>query len=148
LSKIPPEKRIARNIYRKLFISKFPDYSNIVYNNTTLPISSDLELWKKNASIEFEREKLFALEQRKGKNIYYPHFYSDFEGYSKYDCDWIDLIKRSLLNEKSIISNFFNMSYIKNLVMNHFSSENSYRKKIVCLISLELFFEYYFKKEN
>lgn len=147
ISKIPAKYRIQRCFYRDFLIHEYPDYSDILYNNTTLPVSAPLELWKEGSRNEHNRELLFVEYQKQqngDQHRYYTHFYSDFDGYSRYDKNWIDIFETTLLSENSIIvGDIFDRQKIREMLLNHVSCKNNYRKYLIALASLELFFRSY-----
>lgn len=146
IAKIPAKERLDHKFYRELFMSIFPEYCDIPYNNTTLPVSAPLEEWKEGAKREAEREKIYStmqianLKMNKSNAPYYPHFYSDFVGYSRIDPSWKQLISDMLLSEQTLITKeWFNKQYIEKLLNEHLSGLQNHRKKIVQLASLEIF---------
>lgn len=144
VSLIPSHLRNNHYFYQQLFMNVAPDYANIVYNNTTLPISADLAMWNTGTENEYKREKLFQSSMKTinqtNNPLYYPHFYSDFDGYSRYDSNWKQLMEDYLLNESSYINQFwFNNMELKNMYIEHLNDLNNYRKEFIYLTSLEIF---------
>lgn len=139
VAKIPPEYKLDHAFYRELFLDFSPEYCEINYNNTGLPVSAPLNLWKKGTALESQREALFSEIQK--SNIYYPHFYSDFDGYSRYDKQWKSLFNKYLLSPSAYILKWFKLEEIINLYNDHITLKKNNRKKLVYLLSLELFFQ-------
>lgn len=145
VSSIPAEYRINHRFYHGMFLKYVSEYANIPYNNTTLPVSAPVEMWKKGSANEAIREKLYAefmAEYNKihEEKLYYPHYYSDFDGYSRYDVDWMKLFNDNLLNPDAVIVNlWFDKSKIAELYQDHIQGRKNNRKKLIFLTSLEIF---------
>ena len=144
ISLIPAEHRHGHAFYREFFISQYPEYCSIPYNNTTLPIFSSTDEWRSGQHSESRREAAYAKLQyeqaRAGHPVtYYPHYYSDFEGYSKYDDQWISLFHDTLLNDNSCLLHLgFNRDSLQSLINKNVSETYSYRSRLIMLTSLEL----------
>lgn len=144
ISFIPAKHRYRHAFYRELFISQYPEYCSIPYNNTTLPIFSSIDEWRAGQDNESRREAAYAKLQyeqaRAGHPVtYYPHYYSDFEGYSKYDEEWINLFHNVLLNDNShLLQLGFSRDSLQSLLDKNISEAYSYRSKLIMLTSLEL----------
>lgn len=150
-AKIPAKERRKRKFYREFMVEKYRKYADIVYNNTTLPVSAPLDYWKKGSSIELEREKLFSEIQKSClvdcHHIYYPHYYSDFDGYSHYDQTWINFLKTTLLSESGfLIGRIIDKNAVKKMLEGHQNGRMNYRKQLINLASLELFFKLFLKE--
>ncbi len=143
VSKIPAEWRLGGNFYRELFMKYAPKYANVVNNNTNVPISAPIEMWKEGVQLEYSRELLFEEMMKKqcnnlSLNLFYPHYYSDFDGYSRYDKMWVSFIRKTLLENALITKLWFNESVLENMLIEHINSKKNNRKKLIYLVSLEL----------
>lgn len=145
LAKIPPEYKLDHSFYRDLFLAFDLDYCKIPYNNTGLPVTAPIEFWKQGTTLEAQREALYSDVQQTQHSdesiVYYPHFYSDFDGYSRYDKDWDSLFQTYLLSDSAYILKWFKKDEVEKLYAEHKSSQKNNRKKLVYLLSLELFFQ-------
>lgn len=147
VAKIPSKLRVNHRFYQKLFCSVAKDYASIPYNNTTLPVETDVSDWKIGVSIERKREELYEKFMLKhnpnsDKKIYYPHFYSDFNGYSRYDSEWKSLFHKYLLDDTLFIyKKLFKFNKINDFYKQHIECEHNRRKELVYLTSLSMFFE-------
>lgn len=146
-SRIPIKHKIDHKFYQELFMKYSESYSSLVYNNTNLPISAPISLWGEATDLERKREEYFVEMQKNSKmkdTIYYPHFYSDFNGYSRKDNNWREITQNMLLSKNSMITQlFFDKNRIKEIVYDHYSGRRNNRKKIVYLASLEMFLRKY-----
>lgn len=146
VSKIPANLRLNHKFYRTLYMKTAYPYAEIVYNNTTLPVLAPVELWKEAARNESNREKLYekiidAHNKSSDEKIYYTHYYSDFNGYSRYDESWKNLFEKYLLNENAHVYKFlFNKDKIKALYNEHIMGEKNRRRELIYITSLEIFF--------
>ena len=83
------------------------------------------------------------------KKEYYKHYYSDFNGYSRYDPTWKRYFENYLLTEDAyIIRKFFKLDVIKKYYQEHLTYTMNHRKKIVYLLSLEMFFRVFLKDDD
>lgn len=146
VSKIPVRLRLNHRFYHNLYKAVAADYAMIVYNNTTLPVLAPVEKWKEGAQIEAKRESQFETLMAEynpshEEKIYYPHYYSDFNGYSRYDEDWKALFERYLFAEDAFVTHkIFSMEKVKAFYKEHLNGEKNRRKELVYLTSLEVFF--------
>lgn len=144
-SKIPAEWRLNHKFYHKLFVDKEPEFAKIAYNNTTLPVLAPVEKWDEGTRNESRREKQYEEIIREYNlthldKMYYTHFYSDFNGYSRYDEAWQNLFQKYLLSEDSIVCRkWFDREYINKLYAEHLSGEKNRRKELTYLTSIEVF---------
>lgn len=145
VSHIPATSRINHQFYHRMFMRYASEYSSIPYNNTTLPVSAPVEMWKQGSANEANREKIYAQFMKEynpnhNKKLYYPHYYSDFDGYSRYDNSWKAIFEKYLLNPDAIICNmWFDTNKIAQLYENHINNAQNNRKKLIFLTSLEIF---------
>lgn len=145
ISKIPPEVKNDYQFYRKLFLKYVdPEYAVIPYNNTGLPILAPMELWNEGTSCLLKMENLYekAMKNNHSNNdkIYYPHYYSDFNGYSRYDNSWKQLFSDRLLTEDAyIIKKWFKLDEIKKIYTDHIEGKQNNRKILIYLLTLEIF---------
>ena len=145
-SKIPAEERYQRKFYREAFVSNYPEYSNIVYNNTGLPISAPIRYWSQGTQSEVQKEILYANVQREMNEnkheFYYPHYYSDFDGYSRYNEMWKEFFMETLFSRETyLVGKIIRRDCIEKMYYDHISGKANYRKKLLNLASLELFFK-------
>lgn len=145
-SRIPAERRSKRKFYRDFFVHAYPEYADIVYNNTTLPISAPANMWDEAKANELSRERMFAEMQAsrsaQGSCVWYPRFYSDFDGYSRYDSEWRMLFEEALFSKNTfLIGRIFDCNKVRKMYEEHLSGKKNYRKKLIFLASLELFFK-------
>lgn len=147
ISKIPSKYRHNHIFYREFLMKFVPEYCQIRYNNTNLPVTFPINSWKEGSNLEYKREKMYEkymkeiYEEHGEVKYYYDHYYSDFNGYSRYDKDWKNLFKKYLLSKDSYISNkFFKREVIQKYYDDHKKLESNNRKKLLFLLSLELFF--------
>lgn len=144
-SKIPASYRINHQFYHSMFMRYTSEYATIPYNNTTLPVSAPVEMWKQGSSNEANREILYAqfMQQYNAtheEKLYYPHYYSDFDGYSRYDKQWKQLFEKYFLNPDAIIVNlWFDKLKLAKLYQEHIEGKRNNRKKLVFLTNLEMF---------
>ena len=102
-------------------------------------------MWKQGTANEAAREKLYAdfmsvYNKTHEEKLYYPHYYSDFEGYSRYDAGWKQLFETYLLSPDAVIVNlFFDKQKVEQLYQEHIQGIKNNRKKIIFLTSLEIF---------
>lgn len=152
VSKIPASYRKNHEFYRAFFIEFAPEYSKIIYNNTNLPITAPIEYWKEGSEIEYNREKLYekimcATGNSRGE--YYKHYYSDFNGYSRYNKLWRQYFDKYLLTDDAyIVKHYFDLDVIKQYYKEHIDSIKNHRQKLVYLLSLEMFFKVFVEKKN
>lgn len=145
VSKIPAEWRQNHKFYHKLFLDVAPEYANIVYNNTTLPVSAPIEMWKQGTMNEGKRENMYEkiierYNEEHEEKMYYPHFYSDFNGYSRYDETWKGLFEKYLLKEDAFIcKRWFDYGKISKIYQEHIEGKANRRKELIYLTSLEIF---------
>lgn len=145
VSRIPAKWRNNHKFYQKMFSAVAPEYADIVYNNTTLPISAPIEMWQQGSGNEANRERMYEkiLETYNAdhkEKMYYPHYYSDFNGYSKYDEKWKALFQKYLLKTDSFICRkWFSYEKIKQLYQEHLEGKMNRRKELIYLTSLEIF---------
>ena len=146
LTKIPARQRLGHAFYRRLFLHLFPDYSAIPYNNTTMPIMASLEEWEQGASRERERERAYAALQIRqvaeagAPAPYYPHYYSDFDGYTRQNQRWLALLRDALFGKDCFLTtSWFDKAVICKLFDDHLQGVRNNRKKLLYLASLELF---------
>lgn len=146
-SRIPAEKRFKRKFYRDFFIEKYPAYADVCYNNTTLPVSAPFELWAEGSKNEYNREQIYVQLMQNGRKTYYPHFYSDMDGYSRYDETWKAFFNEMLLSSKSaFIGKIVRRDKIELMLSDHKCCKANYRKKLLNLASMELYFRLVQKK--
>lgn len=149
ISKLPAEYRLNHHFYQKLFCTFASEYAVIPYNNTTLPVFADIDFWKKGSKNELQREKIYEEiidkhNRHNDEKMYYPHFYSDFNGFSKYDKDWALLFEKYLLNKDAFIyKNWFVYDKLCEYYEEHRSGKVNRRKELIYLTSLEMFFQLY-----
>ncbi len=154
IKKIPAELHLNHRLYRKLLCKKYPEYANIPYNNTTLPVSFDIKMWKEGSKREYERELLYEQAMKSSnpvsaEKVYYPHFYSDFNGYSRYDETWKRLFAQYLLDENLFIyDRLFIYKEVINLYENHVSGQENRRKEIIAITTLSMFLELFLNKRR
>lgn len=152
--KIPAKLRQNHSLYRELFNRFLPQYARIIYNNTIMPAIAPYEFWKQGAAIEGQREKAFAEFQKQynlmhSEKIYYPHYYSDFEGYSRYNPSWLAFFDKYLGNPDAFIYQWlFEKKKVDALLNEHRIGQRSRRKQLVYLASLECFFQIAFFKRH
>ena len=146
VSKIPAYLRLNHRFYHDLYKKFAEEYGVIAYNNTTLPVLTAVENWKDGAANEAKREKQYEhlmsqYNLSHDKKIYYPHYYSDFNGYSRYDSDWKNLFATFLLDDNAFITNkIFSKEKVHKFYQEHISGEKNRRKELTYLTSLEIFF--------
>ena len=139
--------RINHRFYHELFIREAPEYAGIIYNNTQLPVFSPTCRWNEGRRLEEEREKLYEIMIKEyntthADRIYYPHFYSDFNGYSRYDSSWLSLFVSYLFADDSVVlNNLFNREKVRKIYEEHIRGTANRRKELVYLTSLEVFFK-------
>ena len=140
-ARIPARERRKRKFYREYLVKKYAPYANVTYNNTTLPVSAPLEYWGEGSNIELQREKLFSELQKVSKNVYYPHFYSDFDGYSRYDETWAQFFYDTLLADNAfLVGKIISRDAVEKMLDEHKKGLKNNRKLLLNLASLELFF--------
>lgn len=140
-ARIPADYRFKRKFYRDFFVAKYPEYADVNYNNTTLPISAPFELWAEGSRNEYNRELMYVNLMLNGRKTYYPHFYSDMDGYSRYDEYWRAFFRDMLLSNDSVfIGKIIRRDMVEKMLEEHYSSKSNYRKKLLNLASLELYF--------
>ena len=151
ISNVPARFKANHYLYQKLFMRIAPEYAAIPYNNTTLPISSPISMWKDGTKGEYQRELLYEkiikdYNTTHEDKMYYPHFYSDFNGYSRYDNDWKDFFNEYLFKPNSYIYEWFDIEKVKEMYESHLLGEVNHRKRLVYLVSLELFLRSVYNK--
>lgn len=148
-SRIPAEKRFKRKFYRDFFVEKYPAYADVCYNNTTLPVSAPFELWAEGSKNEYNREQMYVKLMQNGRKTYYPHFYSDMDGYSRYDETWKAFFNEMLLSPESVfIGKIIRRDKIESMLSDHNCCKANYRKKLLNLASMELYFRLAQKRTN
>lgn len=154
VKRIPVESRLNHKLYQKLMCKKFSDYADIPYNNTTLPVSFSVDLWKEGAKREYERELVYERVMMSGhpnisRKVYYPHYYSDFNGYSRYDETWRQLFLKYLLDENLFIyEKLFDCKEISQIYKEHVSGQTNWRKEIIAVTTLSMFLELFLKNRR
>lgn len=146
VAKIPAKERFQRKFYREVFVANYPEYGNIVYNNTGLPISAPMTYWIQGAKLEMQKEVMFAeIQKEMNKNkheFYYPHYYSDFDGYSRYNRKWREFFGEILFSEKSyLVGKILREDSVRKMYHDHIAGKANYRKKLLYIASLELFYQ-------
>jgi asparagine synthase (glutamine-hydrolysing) len=141
---IPAEWRNNNAFYRDLFVTYFHQYAEVVNNNTTLPILDQTRKWDiaQNQLLDKEishKTKNHELNLSNKQKKYYKQYYSDFDGYVKYDKDWRKIIETYLLNENSHIYTWFDYNEVIKLYRDNIVNNYNNRKKLIYLTSLELF---------
>lgn len=147
VSKIPARFRLNHKFYCELYRETAKEYGKIVYNNTTLPVLTPVKDWMDGIRNEVKRELQFEKLMKKYNKdnedkLYYPHYYSDFNGYSRYDDDWRNLFQKYLFAEDAFMTNnIFDENKVKTLYFEHINGEKNRRKELIYLTSLEIFFK-------
>lgn len=142
---IPAAWRLHHAFYHDLFRSEAPEYAKIVYNNTQLPALAPVSEWVAGAKAEAEREKRFeqimsTYNAAHEDKLYYPHYYSDFNGYSRYDPDWQALFRRWLFADDAILTRtLFDRDKLMHFLKEHTAGICNRRRELVYMTSLEIF---------
>lgn len=145
-AKIPAKIRYGRRFYRHMFLRYAPAYADIVSNNMAVPLSTPFELWRRATDLVDQREKLYEEIQKahnsaSANKLFFPHYYSDFVGYIRYDDDWRRYINEMLLSPRCFIADkFFNREYIASIINDHRTGLKNNRRQVLMLLSIEQFF--------
>lgn len=142
-SKVPLKHRTDRRFYHNL-MKKYcdPKLMDIEYHQTKMPLSKSFDLWQKESEKEAMNEKKFEkiMEKHNNKNIeklYYRHFYSDFNGYLRYDEDWKTNFENLVIEYKyKIKQKLFNDKYLKKIKDDFLLGKNQNRKKLLYIYTV------------
>lgn len=147
VSKISADRRRGHRLYRDMMCKYMKNYADIIYNNTTIPVSAELSLWEEGKSVELAREKLHQRVYqewniRMSEKKYYKHYYSDFDSYSRFDSSWLDLFNKTIGNSNNpMYQMWFKFDVVYGLMQEHISGKNNNRKALCYLTSLALYME-------
>lgn len=151
LMQIPIKYRLTDEIHFRMLKRIDPAYLIPLYNNTNLSLQFAPKYWQEASVIEMQREQLYEKVMKEYNvthedKIYYPYYYSDFNGYTRYDAAWIELMDSLLLDSDSFIyQKWLDMRAVKNMLEQHRESKGNYRKELILIASLEMFFRLFLK---
>lgn len=146
LRQIPIAYRRTDELHMRMIRRISPAYLKPLYNNTNLSLQFGTKYWKESVKIEAQREALYEKVMKEYNpahedKIYYPYYYSDFNGYTRYDEDWIRMMDDLLGNRESYIySKWLDYDAVSGMIKKHRVSEANYRKELILLCTVELFF--------
>lgn len=150
LRRLPIEIRMTDELHTRLISKASPRYLTPLYPNINLPVQAPVKYWGESIQMEQQRERLFEKIMKEYNichedKIYYPYYYSDFNGYSRYDKDWISYIDAMLLDKDSYIYRWFDFDEISKMLKEHRDCSANYRSALVYIVSLEQFFRVYLR---
>lgn len=146
LMQIPIKYRMTDEIHLRMLQKIDSAYLKPLYNNTNLSLQFAPKYWSEASALEAQREKLYERVMKEYNpthedKIYYPYYYSDFNGYTRYDAAWVKLMDSLLLDSDSYIyEKWLDMSAVKRMLGEHRECKTNYRKELILIASLELFF--------
>jgi asparagine synthase (glutamine-hydrolysing) len=148
LLRIPAEWRSGHRFYQKFLTVLDAGCMEIPYQGTMLPPSVPINLWKKAAALENEREKLLreAYRSTHGKvRIPYTRYYTNFDEWLRMDPHWTTYSEDLLVGPKSILSaQYVNREIVRTMLEQHRSGEQPAYGKLIQLMTLELFLREFF----
>lgn len=151
LMQVPIKYRLTDEIHLRMLKKIDPAYLTPLYNNTNLSLQFAPKYWPEASALELQREQLYERVMKEYNmthedKIYYPYYYSDFNGYTRYDTAWIGLMDSLLLDSDSFIyQRWLDMKAVKNMLEQHRESKGNYRKELILIASLEMFFRLFLK---
>ena len=133
---IPPSLRLNKYIYLKSIIKLFPHLSNIPWQKTQAPLTTNkLHLKAKN---KFRRTKR-RLNRLIGRiDNEYPRDYADYPNWMRTDNKLKEYIINILLDERTLARSYFNQEYVKKIIDLHMNGETDYSELIGRLLTFEL----------
>jgi asparagine synthase (glutamine-hydrolysing) len=148
LLRIPAKWRFGHRFYQKFLASLDVGCMEIPYQATMLPPSVPLDLWKKAAALENEREKLLREVYRSthGRvHIPYTRYYTNFDEWLRMDPHWMAYSEDLLVGPKSILSSqYLNRDIVRTMLEQHRSAGQPAHGKLIQLMTLELFLREFF----
>lgn len=154
LMQIPIKYRLTDEIHLRMLKKIDPAYLTPLYNNTNLSLQFAPKFWQAGSALEKQREQLYEQVMKEYNpthedKIYYPYYYSDFNGYTRYDAAWIQLMDGVLLDSDSFVyQKWLNMNVVNNMLEEHRESKKNHRKELIIIASLEMFFRRFLGNED
>ncbi len=148
LLRVPPAWRFGHRFYRKFLCALNRGCMDIPYQATMLPPSAPIDLWKRGAALENEREKLLREVYRftDGK-VYVPYrrYYTNFDEWLRMDPQWVAYSEELLVGSNSILSaRYVDREAVRTMLEHHRSGEQPAHGKLIQLMTLELFLREFF----
>jgi asparagine synthase (glutamine-hydrolysing) len=140
--RIPPEKRLNHQIYRKFFKRLAPELAGIPYNRTMVPPSAPLILWKGGRVYRAGKEILKDQVWRASKGrIYIPNriVYLDHVHWLRTNDSWKSYFRTLLLSSGSLSKEYFDQKYVKYLIEEHEEGRSNTSVEIMRIATVELF---------
>ncbi len=139
---IPPELRRDHRIYVRYLKTLSPELSKITYNQTGIRADAPIFLWKAARQYLFYKNRAMGVFRRVLKwQLKNKGAYLDYAEWFRRDDAWRTFITEILLSEKIEKRGFFREEYIEKLVAAHMKGERDNSKKIIYLLTFELFLQ-------
>lgn len=146
LATVPEHRRANNRLFQELFARLDPALLELTYQRTMLPGDVDTRYWAEGARVEQARETLYRrIYQETGRLVEYKRYYSNFAQWLLSDEGWRGFVDRTFLSGDALLfEEIADRQYVRELIERDRRSEKSEFKKIVHLISLELYLREYF----
>lgn len=145
--RLPPEWRAGHRFY-KLFLQKLDGrMMDIPYQRTLLPPAAPLEFWKQGARLEEQKEELYRRiwhETNGAVFVPYKRYSTNYDEWLRHDADWIATTDELLGANSVLCERYAEPAEVAKLIAQHRSGERANHKKILQLMTLELFLRKFF----
>ncbi|MBU7017903.1 MAG: hypothetical protein HXS44_10365 [Theionarchaea archaeon] len=139
---IPPELRRDHRLYAQYLKIISPGLSRIAYNQTGIRADAPIILWKAARTYLFYKNKRRRILRRVLKlQLKDKGAYIDYAEWFRRDDAWRTFIRETLSSEKVEKRGFFRKEYIEKLLAAHMEGERDNSKKIIYLLTFELFLQ-------
>ncbi len=135
---IPPELKLNKYLYKKMILKTFPQFKEIPYGSTGLP------LYKSNFLIKISTLSKLAINKITRKIFGYEIFSDGGKNLANYG-NWIrdnknlkDYIYNILLDKRTLERPYFNHAFIKQIIGDHMENKKDYSTLIGLLLTFEL----------
>jgi asparagine synthase (glutamine-hydrolysing) len=148
LLRVPAAWRLGHRFYQR-FLQRFsPALAAITYQRTLLPPVAPIEFWSPAAQLEQQREQLYRDIWRVTQGavfVPYRRFSTNYDEWLRSDPAWITVTDNLLLSPQSLSCEWFlDRSAVETLIQDHRSARASNHKKLIQLLTLELFLRAFF----
>ncbi|MGH9942304.1 MAG: asparagine synthase-related protein [Pyrinomonadaceae bacterium] len=145
---VPPAWRAGHRFYQQFLRRLDPRMMEVPYQRTMLPPAAPLELWPAGARLEEQKEQLYRdLWSATGGQVFVPYrrYSTNYDEWLRRDPAWIAATDDLLLGPRSLgCESFFEREAVGRLVAEHRSGRRANHKKIIQLMTLELFLRQFF----
>jgi len=146
---IPPVWRAGHRFYQRFLQRLDPRMMDVVYQETMLPPTAPLEFWPRGAQLEQQREQLYRdIWYATKRQVYVPYkrFASNYDEWLRQDPSWVALTDDLLLSANSLsCDRYLNRPMVASLIEDQRSGKAANHRKIIQLMTLELFLRQFFK---